>query len=229
MNDRLSSGFPTLDRDALKAVVFDHDGTLADTGPRVVETLNHTLAALGRPSLTTKQRRLIYGPYRATLERLLPDELVDCAHKLVFEYETEHVVEVRYFDGIRELLADLQGSDRKIGLWTGRSRAGTMAMLDVHGLAGFFDKFAFGDDNAHYKPHPDGFARLVESFTAEPNEVVMVGDSPHDMDGPRIVGSPIIGVAFGTDIRDEPLREAGCPVVVETVAELRALLLGNEA
>ena len=109
---------------------------------------------------------------------------------------------------------------------TGKPEKYAVPILEHYGLAPFFDVVG-GSDEAETRADKTSVIRYVlEASGADPQDVVMVGDRHHDVDGARANGIPCLGVLYGYGDRRE-LEQAGAAAVAESVEELQALLIAE--
>ena len=177
-----------------QAIIFDLDGTLADTFPLIVAAWN---AAMQKPLgriFTPDEVIARFGiPDTAMLRRELPEgvweepdrvEAIETYHR---HYEAEHLV-VRPFDGIPALLQALHKSGLPLGLVTGKGRRTTAITLRQLGWDELLDAVVTGEDVTHQKPHPEGVLSAARQLGASPEQCVFVGDSPVDVQAGKSAG-----------------------------------------
>lgn len=205
-------------------VVFDLDGTLADTAPDLAEALNHALAQLGRPIVPPESvRHLIGHGARALLRRGLeasgeaPEALVERGFPIFLEYYAAHICEgTKLFPGIGKALDDMEGAGAAVAVCTNKAEALTMKLL---GALGWSDRFAAvvgGDTLPVRKPDP---APLLEAVArAGGGRAVLVGDSITDADTARSAGLPFVAVGFGYS--DRPVEALGADAVIREHSDL---------
>lgn len=210
-------------------VLFDFDGTLADTKRCIVETATEVLLGFG---LTREQigdaGRLVGPPFPA-------------AFTLVYGLSEEDAAEVtrRYraiyfklgpeshplFAGIRELLDELRAQGRRLGIVSSKNYKLIDAALADTGIEGLFDAVVSSRD-----PKDVGkqalVTRALEELGCVPHDAVMVGDRFYDIEGACACGVASLGVYLGNTAEDGELERAGATAVARSVAEMRAILLG---
>lgn len=206
-------------------VIFDLDGTLADTLPATYRCFAEAVApALGRRPTDEEIRARMGGADQEIIARWAgPEHAADAVARLYACYERELTV-VRPIEGIPELLRDLAAGGRRVALFTGRGRPSTDRLLASLGLDGLFPVTLTGEEAGRPKPAPDGILAVAATCGTAPADAVYVGDSPLDIASARAAGAQAIGVLWAT--REEAaLRASGAPLAA-TVDELRGLLLG---
>lgn len=191
-----------------KLVIFDLDGTLADTIELIVFSLNQALSPIwGGP----KSREDIYALFGPTEEVLIDKEAGEGADEVLSRfkhvYETHLSEFVTVFPGIVDLLKQLEQERCTLGLVTNKGRWSTDVTLEALKIASFFRYTSTGEE-ARPKPYPDGILRLMEAFGASPSETAMIGDSPGDIRAARAAGVQAIGAGWGTTYEISSLEEA---------------------
>ena len=139
-------------------LIFDLDGTLADTLPLIYEAFNDALGpALGR-ELTPGEIRALFGPPDNYLIRSLVEPIHQQAaiDRYVATYERRHRDLVELFDGIADLLTDARAAGNRLAVVTGKSRVTALMTLDMLGVLDRFDVIYAGDDVERQKPESHG-------------------------------------------------------------------------
>jgi phosphoglycolate phosphatase len=209
-------------------VVFDLDGTLADTAPDLADALNHVLAEFGRPSVPPDSvRGLIGHGARALLRRGLAatgessEALVDRGFPLFLEYYRAHICDgTAAFDGIERALDEISGTGAALAVCTNKSEALTRQLLDALGWRHRFDAVVGGDTVGLRKPDPAPLLAAIERCGS--GRAAFVGDSIVDSETARAAGVPFVAVSFG--FSDRPVEELGAQAVIDSYGELVAAL-----
>jgi pyrophosphatase PpaX len=192
------------------AVIFDFDGTLADTIPVIVRAWNAAMhEPLGRVFTTAEVISRFGIPDPEMIRKEVgPDAAAHAIEVYFHEYERQHDI-VAAFDGIPELLCKLQQSRLPIGLMTGKVRR--TADISIRRL-GWHDTFGCsvtGDEVTKQKPDPEGVLRIASRFGVSPDRCIFVGDSPADIGAGKAANMITVAAAWKTHYADE-LR-AICP------------------
>ena len=214
-----------------KAVLWDVDGTLADSTTLGFTSTNAVLVEAGLPAIDLAQYKR--GTRFPTPERMAwhatgaPSDPVGAR----FDEHYVRLVDTRtagFYPGIADLLRALH--DRKGGAQAVLSNAcGAYArrVVDVNGARAFFKATLGADDAPRPKPSPEGLLAIAKANGWDPGACVYVGDSPSDGAAARAAGMMALGCAWGAHEGDELRRGGGFDRVVATVAELRQTLLAE--
>jgi HAD superfamily hydrolase (TIGR01509 family) len=178
--------------------LFDVDGTLLDSAPDVCGAIRDALAGTRQSHLTEAELVRYVGVHLLGMfQELLPEYSPAQHEELIASYRALYPTRgnrsTRVFPGVREALASLGG--RKSTATT-KGSATTRAVLEQFGLAGYFDHVQ-GTDGFAYKPEPDVILAALDALGARPEDCLLVGDSPVDMDAGRRAGVSICAVRYG--------------------------------
>jgi phosphoglycolate phosphatase len=208
-----------------RTVVFDLDGTLADTAPDLTAALNHALAALGRPPIPPEDVRHMVGQgVRALLQKGLAatgevsEALIDQGFPIFFAYYEAHVADHSYaFEGVEETLDALVADGVTIAVCTNKLEALTHVFLNAIGWENRFAAVIGGDTLDVRKPDPAPlFAAIERAGGALP--AAFIGDSITDTDTARAAGIPCVALSFG--FHDRPPEQLGADRLIDHWNEL---------
>lgn len=211
-----------------EAVIFDLDGTLADTIPTVARLYSQVLHQYTGRHWTLAELLQYFGPPEDIIfERITNDKTLSAT--MLAEYyrlSDAHGTEFRAFAGIAELIAELKACGVRIGVFTSGVTAAAHIRLRHAGLLDFFETIIGGDQVTQYKPHPEGLLRLLDQFAVEPSAALFIGDSPLDVQAGRAAGAVTAGVLWGAGSR-ESLAAAQPDHLFEAPHQLHSLLCLN--
>jgi phosphoglycolate phosphatase len=208
-------------------VVFDLDGTLVDTAPDLVATLNIIFAREGLPPVAyDAARNMVGGGARAMIERglaaegrKLPDADVD---RLVGDFIAHYAAHIadrsRPFPGLEPALDELAAGGCRFAVCTNKLEWLSVRLLDALGLSRRFIAICGADTFGIRKPDPEMLRRTIARVGGHPGRAVMVGDSISDIAAARAAGVPVIAVDFGYS--ETPVGELGPDRVIGTLLDL---------
>jgi phosphoglycolate phosphatase len=208
-------------------VVFDLDGTLIDTAPDLVATLNALFAQAGlSPVAYEAARNMVGGGARVLIERglasqgrALPANHVD---RLVADYIAHygaHIADTsRPFDGMEAALDELASSGCRLAVCTNKLEWLSVRLLDLLGLTDRFAAICGADTFGISKPNPEILRRTISRAGGRIESAVMVGDSGTDIATARAAGIPVVAVDFG--YTEVPAARLDADQVVSRFADL---------
>lgn len=212
-------------------IVFDLDGTLIDTAPDLVDTLNMVFAREGLSSVPyTIARNLIGGGARMMIARgieaegiaVAPARLDQLFADFIAHY-SEHIADrSRPFPGLTDALDALAADGCRFAVCTNKLERLSVLLLKKLKLA---DRFAFicGQDTfGIQKPDPEVLRRTVAAAGGSLSHAIMIGDSATDIRTARAAGIPVIAVDFGYSER--PVSEFRPDGIISHFAQLPAAI-----
>ncbi|HEX8466092.1 MAG TPA: HAD family hydrolase [Abditibacterium sp.] len=180
------------------AVIFDFDGTLADSIPAICVAFNTALEPLLGRTFSREEVVARFGPtdqgMLAIELRDFAPEVLDAAIETYFAAYTRAQNTVVAFEGIENLISELHGRF-PLGIMTGKSRRAADISLSHLGWGAQFGAIVAGDEVAHPKPAPDGPLLAAQQLGVEPKNCIYIGDSPADIGAAR--GAGMKSVAAG--------------------------------
>ncbi len=189
------------------ALLFDLDGTLADTAPDLTRALNRVLSTLDCSEVTLENtRNWIGNGMRCLLERALAGEgeknaspdFVDQGVALFEPFYAEAVwADSVCYPGVVDGLAEFKRMGYKMGCVTNKPRSCTGALLEHSGLVDFFEVVVAGDDLVETKPAPAPLLYAADQLHVGPQDCVVIGDSRNDVDAARAAGMAVLLVTWG--------------------------------
>jgi len=215
---------------ALKAVLFDMDGTLLDTAPDFVAVCQAMRAARELPPADEQSiRDVVSGGARAMVSATFGlDVGADGFEALRLEflerYQQHCAVLSRPFDGMAELLADIEASRLVWGVATNKPLCFAAPIMQQLGLAERAAVLLCPDHVERSKPAPDMLLLACEQMGIAPADVLFVGDDARDIESGRAAGCKTAAVTYGYIHPEDNPRHWGADVVVDHPLELRAVL-----
>lgn len=201
---------------------FDLDGTLVDSGPPIIDSLNDALDRHGLDPVPHDHAHVYIGPpLYDTITDLLVERGQDpmlmtsllAAYREV--YAMRSLTETTVYPGITDLLANLR---IRIGVVTSKPKATAVPILESLGLASLFELIE-GPSLTSPEPKSDTLARALAGVDLPPDRIVMIGDRRHDIEAGRHHGTHTVGVTWGFGTIEE-LQLAGADRLVDSPAAL---------
>lgn len=186
--------------DKYKLIIFDWDGTLANSIWAIVTSLKEAANAIGY-KITDEAARHIIGMGIDDARRYLLPELSDTAlmkkfHLVYRDGYLQREKEIVLYDKAIPLLADLEKTGRVLTIATGKSREGLVNALESKQLGGFFTTVRTADLTSP-KPSPDMIFEICEETGIDATHTLMIGDTTHDLQMATNAGVDAIGLTHG--------------------------------
>lgn len=213
----------------MKLIIFDFDGTLADTRGLIVKTMQQTLEALGLESRTDDQCASMIGlPLKQAFTDLIPisDEMGEqCAatYRRLFN-ENNAVYTVPVFPRVLETLHQLHEKGYTLTIASSRSHRSLMEFVEDMHLDEVIPYILGADDVTEAKPNPEPVLKTLEAFHCTPDEAMVVGDTWYDIEMGKRAGVKTCGVTYGNGTREE-LIQAGADYLVDDFRELLSIVM----
>ena len=214
-------------------VVFDLDGTLVDTAPDLVATLNTIFAREGLPPVAYEAaRNMVGGGARLMIERglaadgrNLPTSDVDRLVRDFIAHYGAHIADAsRPFQGVEAALDEFARLGCRLAVCTNKLEWLSLRLLDVLGLSGRFAAICGADTFGVSKPNPEILRSTIGRAGGRTERAVMVGDSGTDIATARAAHIPVVAVDFG--YTETPVAQLGADRVISHFADLPAAVLG---
>ena len=210
-----------------RVLVFDWDGTLADSELRIVDAARAAIDAIGLPARSHAQIRTIIGLAMAEASRaLFPDLSADQQVRFIACYREHYLrtgaAPVPLFPGAKAALEGLARRRYRLAVATGKGRRGLDRDIRTHGLERLFSATRSADD-APSKPHPQMLVDIMEELDVEPGETLMIGDTAYDLEMARNAGVACVAVGSGVHER-ERLLDLDPLILLDSVVDLPSWL-----
>lgn len=215
---------------SFKAVIFDLDGTLANTLEDIADSANRTFEKLNFPTYSYKEYKYLVGSgLKVLVEKALPEkyrkrETIDSTYDLLIKDYSEHYInKTKLYGGIPELLDYLMENDYGINILSNKADPITQKIC-----SSLFGKWKFGNilgmsGRFPKKPDPTSALYIAGSLNIKAEEFLYFGDTGIDMKTAKAAGMYGIGVCWGFRTKKE-LCENGAKITVESPGEIIELL-----
>lgn len=212
-----------------RLLVFDWDGTLADSTAIIAGALQQACRDLEQPMPDEGRARFVIGlGLSEALRHVAPGLPVADYPRLSERYRHHYLArdpEIPLFAGAREMLDELDARGFLLAVATGKTRAGLARSLVQHGLAQRFVATRCADEGFP-KPHPDMLLTLMDRCGVAPSETLMIGDTTHDLELARNAGISALAVAYGAHTT-AGLESLSPLATLASIAELAEWLRAN--
>ncbi|CAH0650735.1 HAD family hydrolase [Pseudomonas juntendi] len=214
---------------AYELLIFDWDGTLADSVGRIVESMNAAAVRAGEAQSSDDAIKGIIG--------LALDEAIHTLYPHLEPVQVEsfrqHYADIYtaldqqpspLFEGVSESLDAFRAEGYRLAVATGKARRGLDRVLKANGWQAFFD-ITRAADETRGKPHPLMLEEILGHCGVEPQRALMVGDSAFDLQMASNAGMHSVAVGYGA-MSLQALAEFGPQVCIEHFSQLREWLAG---
>lgn len=209
-----------------KTIVFDFDGTVADTLPICFYAFQQVFRTFDARELTEEEIQAMFGPTEVGIikQNLSNQSQISNAISHYYQsYQEKHTEYVHPFTQLHELLKDMKKSGYQIAIFTGKGRRSLDISLNQLGLNGLFDLRVSGDDVTHPKPNPQGLYIIMKELGSQPQEMLMIGDSDADIEAGMRANVQTVRVDWLSSVSSRSFQCQADYAFTE-VKELRGLL-----
>ncbi len=211
------------------AVLFDFDGTIADTGEGIFKSIQSAVAAMGFEPLDESTLRTFIGPpARDSFSRVLgldDEKSTEAVKKYREAYSESGIFALRLYDGTEELFRTLRTSGVFVGVCSSKPEPFIRRILAHLGFEDIIDVIASPASDTRDESKAMLIERAAATLGVDKDRVLMVGDRHFDIDGANLAGVTSVGVTYGYGSKTE-LEEAGATHIAKNVAELYKIIFG---
>jgi len=206
-----------------RLLVFDWDGTLADSEQRIVAAAQSAIETLSLPARSHEQVRRIIGlALGEACQALFPEMAKGEEHRFIACYREYYLRNtgkpIELFPGAKGVLRLLAEQRYQLAVATGKGRRGLDKDMASHGLGPLFSTTRCADD-APSKPHPKMLMDIMDELDVARDETLMIGDTAYDMEMARNAGVAYVAVSCGVHDRQR-LLEFDPLALLDSVADL---------
>ncbi len=195
---------------SIRAVLYDFDGTLADSTGLIMESYRHTMAAhLGEAPPDEEWLSGFGTPLETQIRRFARSDTEHLAMLATYRafQSAQYRALLRPFSGAVDAVSGLVRRGISLAIVTSRHRESTLRGIELCGLVDLFPEIVTPEDVTHAKPHPEPVLFALERLGVAAEETVFVGDSPHDMAAGRAAGTRTAAALWGPFPHAALLRE----------------------
>lgn len=217
--------------DTPRALLFDLDGTFADTAPDLAAALNrlrreHDLLPVAAEVLRPHTSHGVRGMLGAGMSVAPGDpDYAPLRARFLDHYAAALCVHTRVFDGIATLVAEIEAAGGQWGIVTNKQHRYTLPLLDALGFRRRAGCIVSGDSSPRSKPHAEPLRLTAALIRVAPEDCLYAGDDHRDIVAGRAAGMRTVAVRYGYLGSDEPIERWGADQIVEQPADLLPLVL----
>ncbi len=211
-----------------KGAIFDLDGTLLYTLEDLKDSVNYSLAKFGYPCRTLDEvRNFVGNGVKLLIERALPggeknSDFKECLTCFKEHYKKNMYNKTRLFDGIDEMLAELNSRGYKIAVVSNKFDAAVKELCEKY-FCGKIEIAIGESEEVRKKPAPDSVLKAMEVLNCNPELTYYIGDSEVDIETAKNAGLKCISVSWGYKDKDF-LKEHGASTIVDRPLEILKIL-----
>jgi len=204
-------------------VLFDLDGTLANSIDLVIASYRAAFATIGQSVERDVALRWIGETLRRTIDREAPGHgpEMETAYRAFY---ADHVDQIAGYPGMPELLASLNDAGAVTGVVTAKRREVALVTMRQAGVEGLIELVGAMEDTAAHKPDPEPLLAAAAKLDVAPENCVYVGDATHDVMAAKAAGMAVIAVTWGAGVEAE-LEALAPDAMVSDAAQLEHCLL----
>ncbi len=212
-----------------KALIFDFDGTVCDTGAGIKESVRYALDAAGIQYDENEDMSFVIGPPLLIMFQEHYGVSVTDAEELVRKYREHYtnagIFKSELYDGIEELLIALKGEGIKLGIASSKPKQYVELLLEKFNLIKHFDSVCGVDFKVDCEPKPSIIARCIAELGCSNEEILVIGDRSYDISGAEENNADSAGVLWGYGNKFEFI-ESGAKFIAEKPQDIEAIALG---
>ncbi len=215
---------------SIQAVLFDLDGTFADTAPDLAAALNQLLQEQGKSALPFEHIRPVVSHGGIALIKLgfdIPQESPEfeaLRQRLLAIYKNNISQLTRLFEGMDELVTELENSDIAWGIVTNKPGWLTNPLMVQLGYSQRAGTIVSGDTTKERKPHPEPLLYACREINCQPEQCLYVGDAQRDIIAGKRAGMKTLGALFGYIEADDDPQTWGADALIKHPREIKSFL-----
>lgn len=208
-----------------RLIIFDFDGTLADTTATILRTYRMAIEAMDAPKRTDAECQATIGvPLKESFRQLYPsftdEELNRCVdtYRSIFNANKKELIPSLY-PGVKDTLNRVSNMGIQMSIASSRSRESLVEFCEENDIAKYFALILGVDDVTNAKPNPEPVLITLERLKQDANQTLVVGDMPVDIAMGVDAGCRTVGVTYGNSNRRD-LINAGAYYILDSFPEL---------
>ena len=209
--DPQTFGKQRADKMKKKYIIWDFDGTIANTNDVIIESWQSTFRRYLGHELPVREIEATFGEtLKHTIAEKIPGEDPDEVTAHYRAYQQAHCGgRVYVFEGVRELLDELKARGCRLGVATSRTANSYNNYMKELGLEGCMDTVVSMEDVTRHKPDPESVLKVLERLGAGPDEAIMIGDTRFDIGCAAAAGVDSVLVGWSHYVDEEAMAAEG--------------------
>lgn len=208
-------------------VLLDFDGTIADTGEGIYDSVRYAVKAMGFDPLPEKVVHTFIGPpvfssFKRALN-LSDEDSAKAVEKYRESYMQGGIYRLRLYDGMESLLKDIKKSGIKLAVASSKPENFIIEILKYLNLSDFFDFISAPESDKAPESKTALVERAVKALNIDKSKAVMIGDRYFDIEGAKEANVKSIGVTFGFGNKSE-LTSAGADFIADSTEDIRKII-----
>ena len=208
----------------MRNIVFDFDGTLVDTAPLIIKTMQATIHELGLPERSEEECRASIGFRLEEIPSVLWPEIKDLSATYAHTYrrifdKLKRPLRVTCYPGVVDTLRKLHEDGYRMAIASSRSHASLEEYIELFQLSDCFSMLVGGNDVEHGKPAPDPVLAILKAMDWKASETLTVGDAPVDILMGKAAGTRTCAVTYGNSTL-EALQSASPDFIIDSFPKL---------
>lgn len=211
-----------------KCIIFDFDGTLADTHTGIVKTFQETIRQMGLPvpsveRVTSTIGLVLKDGLKAGVDGMTEEQAEKACEIYRRIFPETAIPCINTFPGIPEFLKSLKDRGFRLAIATSRSHHSLDILTEKLGIRDFFEGLYGAEDIVRHKPAPDLALHILKEFKLNASDALVVGDATYDLLMGKGAGCKVCGVTWGNQSIEE-LQSADPEYIVSTLEELSEII-----
>ncbi len=213
---------------SIECVIFDIDGTIAQTNQLILESFNFiTSKYLNKKFLFEEITKMFGPPEEVAIKNLLGDKYSDVVFEEFLEfYKKNHKEFACLYPGIKEILDYLKNQNIILGIFTGKGKFSTLITLKELEIINYFDMIVTGNDVINHKPAGEGINKILNYFEVDRNNSIMIGDSISDIKAAKEAKIKVAAALWDSYSREKIMSEV-VDYIFENIEQMKMFFKNN--
>ena len=214
----------------LRCVLFDLDGTLADTAPDLIAALNRAVQKYGFLPVSIKQIKplISYGAVamikQCTLDNNNEAIQAEILENMLDDYQSNVADQTKLFNGMDNILEVIESKGLKWGVVTNKRQRFTNPLMAALKLTDRAACIVSGDTTDNAKPHPEPLLTACKQADVKPEQCVYIGDAAHDIEAGKAAGMKTLAATYGYLKSEDIPEQWGADILINSPDEILPLL-----